>query len=83
MECYLIFPSCFEFQEQWSEAQDERLELQRARILEINRHLASLTEPGERGGLPLHMNLAVSHTTPSHVLARLKQQNHILTQVCI
>ncbi|KAL1117243.1 hypothetical protein AAG570_004569, partial [Ranatra chinensis] len=65
--------------EQWTEAQDERLELQRARILEINRHLATLTEPGERGGLPLHINLAVSPHS-SQILARLKQQNHILTQ---
>lgn len=67
------------FQEQWSEAQEERLELQRARVLEVNRHLATLTDPGERGGLPLHMNLAVSPHS-SHLIARLKQQNHILTQ---
>ncbi|XP_073975283.1 suppressor APC domain-containing protein 2 [Rhodnius prolixus] len=65
--------------EQWSEAQEERLELQRARVLEVNRHLATLTDPGERGGLPLHMNLAVSPHS-SHLIARLKQQNHILTQ---
>ncbi|KAK9499777.1 hypothetical protein O3M35_002749 [Rhynocoris fuscipes] len=65
--------------EQWSEAQEERLELQRARVLEVNRHLATLTDPGERGGLPLHMNLAVSPQS-SHLIARLKQQNHLLTQ---
>ncbi|XP_046997370.1 suppressor APC domain-containing protein 2 isoform X1 [Schistocerca americana] len=68
--------------EQWTEAQQERLELQRARVLEVNRHLATLTESWERGGLPLHMNLAVHHTSPpSHdILARLKQQNHLLTE---
>lgn len=74
------------FQEQWSEAQQERLELQRARVLEVNRHLATLTDSSERGGLPLHMNLAVnSHpgTTPPHMLNRLKQQNHLLTEVGI
>uniref|UniRef100_A0A1B6HNP1 Suppressor APC domain-containing protein n=1 Tax=Homalodisca liturata TaxID=320908 RepID=A0A1B6HNP1_9HEMI len=61
--------------DQWSEAQHERLELQRARVLEVNRHLAALTESGERGGLPLHMNLAVTHP-----LTRLKQQNLLLTE---
>lgn len=69
--------------EQWSEAQQERLELQRARVLEVNRHLATLTDSGERGGLPLHMNLAVSSypsNTPPHILNRLKQQNHLLTE---
>ncbi|KAF5294121.1 hypothetical protein FQA39_LY13492 [Lamprigera yunnana] len=67
--------------EQWTEAQQERLELQRARILEVNRHLAALTDSWERGGLPLHMNLAVNHYTLNHDLsARLKQQNHMLTE---
>ncbi|XP_022906591.1 suppressor APC domain-containing protein 2 [Onthophagus taurus] len=68
--------------EHWSEAQQERLELQRARVLEVNRHLAALTDSWERGGLPLHMNLAVNHYfQPPHDLAgRLKQQNHLLTE---
>lgn len=61
--------------EQWSEAQGERVELQRARVLEVNRHLATLTDPG----LPLHMNLAVSPHSSS-LIARLRQQNHLLTQ---
>ncbi|XP_014247982.1 suppressor APC domain-containing protein 2 [Cimex lectularius] len=65
--------------EQWSEAQEERLELQRARVLEVNRHLATLTDPGERGGLPLHMNLAVTPHS-SQFISKLKQQNHLLTQ---
>lgn len=77
-------------QEQWTEAQQERLELQRARVLEVNRHLLMLTDSWERGGLPLHMNLAVHHSphhsssAPGHgdgIVSRLKQQNHLLTEV--
>ncbi|XP_046733804.1 suppressor APC domain-containing protein 2 isoform X3 [Diprion similis] len=71
--------------EQWTEAQQERLELQRARVLEVNRHLAALISSWERGGLPLHMNLAViSHPTTAQlhqdIVSRLKQQNHRLTE---
>lgn len=71
--------------EQWTEAQQERLELQRARVLEVNRHLAALISSWERGGLPLHMNLAFLSTPTSaqlqqDVLSRLKQQNHRLTE---
>lgn len=79
-------------QDQWTEAQQERIELQRARVLEVNRHLSALTDGGERwGGLPLHMNLAVHsannpgtmlHQTPQ-VMATLKRRNHILTEVGI
>lgn len=72
-----------EHQETWSEAQQERLELQKARVLEVNRHLATLTDSWERGGLPLHMNLAVHHLPPhsSDSSENLKQQNRILTEV--
>ncbi|XP_019870520.1 suppressor APC domain-containing protein 2 [Aethina tumida] len=71
--------------EPWSEAQQEKLELQRARVLEVNRHLAALTESWERGGLPLHMNLAVhhypqQHHPPTDLADRLKQQNRLLTE---
>ncbi|CAH0547903.1 unnamed protein product [Brassicogethes aeneus] len=70
--------------EPWSEAQQEKLELQRARVFEVNRHLAALTESWERGGLPLHMNLAVHHYPPHHhpqdLADRLKQQNRLLTE---
>ncbi|KAB0796997.1 hypothetical protein PPYR_11058 [Photinus pyralis] len=67
--------------EQWTESQQERLELQRARVLEVNRHLSALTDSWERGGLPLHMNLAVHHYPQHHDLtSRLKQQNHLLTE---
>ncbi|EFA12609.1 Suppressor APC domain-containing protein 2-like Protein [Tribolium castaneum] len=67
--------------EPWSEAQQERLELQRARVFEVNRHLAALTDSWERGGLPLHMNLAVHHYPQNLDLNdRLKQQNRLLTE---
>ncbi|KYN01816.1 hypothetical protein ALC62_07389 [Cyphomyrmex costatus] len=71
--------------EQWTEAQQERLELQRARVLEVNRHLAALISSWERGGLPLHMNLAflsapTSAQLQQDMLSRLKQQNHRLTE---
>ncbi|CAG9761775.1 unnamed protein product [Ceutorhynchus assimilis] len=67
--------------ETWSESQQERLELQRARVFEVNRHLAALTQSWERGGLPLHMNLAVHHYPPPQDLTdRLKQQNRMLSE---
>ncbi|XP_044762036.1 suppressor APC domain-containing protein 2 [Coccinella septempunctata] len=68
--------------EPWSESQQERLELQRARVLEVNRHLSTLTESWERGGLPLHINLAVNHYPLAHgdITDRLKQQNRLLTE---
>lgn len=75
--------------EQWTEAQQERLELQRARVLEVNRHLLMLTDSWERGGLPLHMNLAVhapyhpgggANTHGDGIVSRLKNQNHLLTE---
>ncbi|XP_068146511.1 suppressor APC domain-containing protein 2 [Drosophila tropicalis] len=45
--------------EQWSELQQERLNFQRARVLEANRSLAILTDTWEHGGYPLHINLAL------------------------
>ncbi|EEB17625.1 conserved hypothetical protein [Pediculus humanus corporis] len=66
--------------EQWSEAQAEKLELQKARVLEVNRHLTTLTESWERGGLPLHMNLAVHNAAPTDVVTRIKHQNHLLNK---
>lgn len=50
--------------------------------MEVNRHLSVLTDSWERGGLPLHMNLAVNHHHyPQDMTTRLKQQNHLLTEV--
>ena len=80
----------FIFQEPWSETQQERLQLQRARVLEVNRHLAALTEGGERGGFPLQLNLAV-HGSPgaqqlqqqAAAAQRYRHQNFILTEVRI
>lgn len=76
-------------QEQWSEAHEERLDLQRARIMDLNRHLASLEETWERG-LPMHMNLAVRNHYSSNSnglphfhdvqLNQLKVQNRQLTE---
>ncbi|XP_050539960.1 suppressor APC domain-containing protein 2 [Daktulosphaira vitifoliae] len=76
-------------QDQWTEAQQERIELQRARVLEVNRHLAALTDGGEGwSGLPLHMNLAVHSANSSglnvnqnpQVIVSLKHRNHVLTE---
>ncbi|XP_008554260.1 suppressor APC domain-containing protein 2 isoform X1 [Microplitis demolitor] len=70
--------------EQWTESQQERLELQRARILEVNRHLAALINSWERGGLPLHMNLAFLNRSSTQInqdiLTQLKHQNYTLTE---
>uniref|UniRef100_A0A336MYE5 CSON009916 protein n=1 Tax=Culicoides sonorensis TaxID=179676 RepID=A0A336MYE5_CULSO len=44
--------------EHWTEAQQERVDLQRARIFEVNRHLMTLYESD---GFPMHMNLALHH----------------------
>ncbi|XP_067631399.1 suppressor APC domain-containing protein 2 [Eurosta solidaginis] len=81
--------------EQWSDVQQERLEFQRARVYEVNRNLATLADCWERGGFPLHFNLAIR--TPGKALSqrnnssnnsgggllqpvdRLRQQNHNLT----
>lgn len=79
-------------QDQWTEAQQERIELQRARVLEVNRHLSALTDGGEGwSGLPLHMNLAVhSANHPGTILnqnpqvvATLKHRNHVLSEVLL
>ncbi|XP_055635885.1 suppressor APC domain-containing protein 2 [Toxorhynchites rutilus septentrionalis] len=50
---------CGSHMETWSDAHQERLDLQRARVLEVNRHLMTLAESWERGGFPMHMNLAL------------------------
>lgn len=54
-------------QEQWSEAHQERLDLQRARVMEVNRHLTALADSWERGGFPMHMNLAVVRQTSTGI----------------
>jgi hypothetical protein len=71
----------------WSEAHQERLDLQRARVLEVNRHLNALAESWERGGFPMHMNLALNHHTtsapyqyPNNSISHLKQTNHQLNE---
>ncbi|XP_053673086.1 suppressor APC domain-containing protein 2 [Anopheles nili] len=64
--------------ETWTETQQERLDLQRARVLEVNRHLMMLAESWERGGFPMHMNLALrplpgTFSGPSHYQPHLRQ----------
>lgn len=68
-------------QDHWTDAQQERLDLQRARILEVSRHLMTLYQ-GD--GFPMHMNLALHHgmqqyQTAPDIVSRLKQQNQRLT----
>lgn len=53
-------------QDQWSELQQERLNYQRARVLEANRSLAILTDTWEHGGYPLHINLALPRKPLQH-----------------
>ncbi|XP_034254860.1 suppressor APC domain-containing protein 2 isoform X2 [Thrips palmi] len=76
--------------EPWSETQQERIQLQRARVLEVNRHLAALTDGGERGGFPLQLNLAVHGSLGAQQLQqqaaaaaaaqRFRHQNLMLTE---
>lgn len=76
------------YQEPWSEAHQERLELLRARVLELNRQLGALAAGWRHGQLSLHMNLALpamALTAPSAVpnnASVLRSQNRILAEVC-
>ncbi|CAH0404731.1 unnamed protein product [Chilo suppressalis] len=70
--------------EPWSEAHQERLELLRARVLELNRQLGALAAGWRHGQLSLHMNLALpttalvaNHNSNSSVL---KSQNRMLAE---
>ncbi|XP_065073913.1 suppressor APC domain-containing protein 2-like [Ochlerotatus camptorhynchus] len=67
--------------ETWTDTHQERLDLQRARVLEVNRHLMTLAESWERGGFPMHMNLALRppgtmsfHRPPQHQQQQQQQQ---------
>ncbi|XP_013200692.1 suppressor APC domain-containing protein 2 [Amyelois transitella] len=71
--------------EPWSEAHQERLELLRARVLELNRQLGALAAGWRHGQLSLHMNLALpvtplpgTPTTPN--AAVLRSQNRMLAE---
>lgn len=76
----------FNVQEPWSEAQQERLELLRARVCELNRQLGALAAGWRHGPLSLHMNLALPSAplsgTPAPNAAVLRSQNRMLTEVC-
>ncbi|XP_046961906.1 suppressor APC domain-containing protein 2 [Vanessa cardui] len=70
--------------EPWNEAHQERLELLRARILELNRQLGALAAGWRHGPLSLHMNLALPTTlnnlpTPNNA-AVLRSQNRMLAE---
>ncbi|KAJ8729522.1 hypothetical protein PYW08_001103 [Mythimna loreyi] len=74
--------------EPWSEAHQERLELLKARVLELNRQLGALAAGWRHGQLSLHMNLALpasslsatgTTATPSNA-AVLRSQNRMLAE---
>lgn len=73
--------------EPWSEAHQERLELLRARVLELNRQLGALAAGWRHGQLSLHMNLALpamaltAATTAPNNTSVLRSQNRILSEV--
>ncbi|KAH8252659.1 hypothetical protein KR032_001111 [Drosophila birchii] len=63
--------------EQWSELQQERLNFQRARVLETNRSLQILADTWEHGGYPLHINLAL----PTPAVSKPRQMSDLLSRV--
>ncbi|CAD0196245.1 unnamed protein product [Chrysodeixis includens] len=74
--------------EPWSEAHQERLELLKARVLELNRQLGALAAGWRHGQLSLHMNLALpaaslsatgTTATPNNASV-LRSQNRMLAE---
>ncbi|XP_001976662.3 suppressor APC domain-containing protein 2 [Drosophila erecta] len=63
--------------EQWSELQQERLNFQRARVLEANRSLQILADTWDHGGYPLHINLAL----PTPTVPKPRQMSDLLSRV--
>ncbi|XP_046570561.1 suppressor APC domain-containing protein 2-like isoform X2 [Haliotis rubra] len=65
------------------EAHQERMNFQKARIVEVNQQLRTLTDSSEKG-FPLHMNLAMGPSPNLHMnnnsLKMLKDQNRQLTK---
>ncbi|CAH2066522.1 unnamed protein product, partial [Iphiclides podalirius] len=72
--------------EPWNEAHQERLELLRARVLELNRQLSALAAGWRHGPLSLHMNLALptalqnSHPSTPNNATVLRSQNRMLAE---
>ncbi|KAL4703075.1 hypothetical protein ACJJTC_010549 [Scirpophaga incertulas] len=68
--------------EPWSEAHQERLELLRARVFELNRQLGALAAGWRHGQLSLHMNLALPTTAlkSNNNSTVLKSQNRMLAE---
>lgn len=82
---FSIYFGLYALQEPWTEASQERLDLQRARVHEVNRHLNALADNWEHGGFQFHMNLAVRNhgqVLPQYqdaLVNRLKVQNRQLS----
>ncbi|XP_063529155.1 suppressor APC domain-containing protein 2 [Cydia strobilella] len=66
--------------EPWSEAHQERLELLRARVLELNRQLGALAAGWRHGQLSLHMNLALPAAPNTGVFTSVTKQNRVLAE---
>ncbi|XP_063359086.1 suppressor APC domain-containing protein 2 [Cydia amplana] len=66
--------------EPWSEAHQERLELLRARVLELNRQLGALAAGWRHGQLSLHMNLALPAAPNAGVFTSATKQNRMLAE---
>lgn len=66
-----------------TDAHEERLRFQMARIFDVNQHLNALVESSDKG-FPLHMNLAMQpppyEVHQNSMVQRLKEQNHLLTE---
>ncbi|XP_046370267.1 suppressor APC domain-containing protein 2-like isoform X2 [Haliotis rufescens] len=71
------------FNEHSLEAHQERMNFQKARIVEVNQQLRTLTDSSEKG-FPLHMNLAMGPTANLRMnnssVKMLKDQNRQLTK---
>ncbi|XP_032510689.2 suppressor APC domain-containing protein 2 [Danaus plexippus] len=71
--------------EPWNEAHQERIELLKARVLELNRQLGALAAGWRHGPLSLHMNLALPTTMNTMTAAPnnanvLRSQNRMLAE---
>ena len=93
---YLGLGRAHQASEHTTDANEERLSFQTARIHEVNQHLSALIDSSRRG-FPLHMNLALSPGRPAaggagagqtatsptteRTVRRLRAQNTQLTEV--
>lgn len=63
-------------QEYSTDAHEERLRFQMARILDVNQHLAALVDSGDKPSFPLHMNLALLNVNVNQ--NSLQNQNQVI-----